>query len=1005
MRKFFSIPVSFWLVFAMLCIVEIRVNGQSQKTITLQGNVLDKKTGAPVEFATIVLSQTEQWAVADKDGKFIIRNIPVGKNTISISCLGYVTDNKEIVLSRDIDNYSVSLLQNDLTLDEVVVTAQDNSGSAATSRTIDKTALEHIQMVNVSDVSSLLPGGSTANPALTASQTLSIRAGSASEGGNASFGTAIEVDGVRINNNASFGNYQIGSGFKGATTNNIASSNVESIEVISGLPSVEYGDMGTGVVKINTKKGVTPWTFNLSTNPTMKQAAISKGFDLGSLRSGAAIGVLNASAEYTRAISDPRSPFTSYTRQGATLSYSNLFSSGIFANSPLRITAGLTGNIGGLDSSADPDSFKDTWTRSSDNALRANLSLNWLLSRSWITNLELNASASYSDKISKVREYDVYTAATVALHGIEEGYFIAEDYETNPNAAINLIPRGTHYNTMVTDDKPLTTKVALKANWARHFGNVNNKVKIGGDWTTDRNFGVGLYSEDMSNAETYRPYPYNLVPTMHNIAAYLEDNAVISIGKSRLNLVAGVRYDNSLIQGSIYDKTSSLSPRFNAKYTIFSPKDRRKNTVKELAIRASWGVAIKQPSYSILYPVPSYRDILCFTPTANSYGAAYPAYYIMPKRIEHNPNLIWQQNRQAEIGIETDIAGYKISITGFYNRTMHAYKLQTGYDVFSYRFTSTKDLATCSIPADNRLFAIDRQTGVVTVSDKTGELDPQTINGTIRHSLNPRTYADNATDPISRYGVEWIVDFKRIKSINTSIRWDGSFYGFRNIDKQSTAYSNYTNLSSDGTPFKYVGYFAGPAAITNGSEVRNLKTNVSINTNIPKVRMILTLRLEAGLLKYSRFLSEGNEGYTRTYALNERDNLLSFSGKDIYSGDLYVVSFPETYSSIDEPNVRKDYLKDLKWAKENDQDMYNDLSRLAYGSNYLYYLNKEYISPYFSANISVTKEIGDFASISFYANNFFNNLGEVHSSKNGYNYSVTNYVPSFFYGLSMRLKF
>ena len=32
-------------------------------------------------------ANTEQWAVADENGKFEIRNIPRGKNTISVSCL------------------------------------------------------------------------------------------------------------------------------------------------------------------------------------------------------------------------------------------------------------------------------------------------------------------------------------------------------------------------------------------------------------------------------------------------------------------------------------------------------------------------------------------------------------------------------------------------------------------------------------------------------------------------------------------------------------------------------------------------------------------------------------------------------------------------------------------------------------------------------------------------------------------------------------------------------
>ena len=99
------------------------------------------------------------------------------------------------------------------------------------------------------------------------------------------------------------------------------------------------------------------------------------------------------------------------------------------------------------------------------------------------------------------------------------------------------------------------------------------------------------------------------------------------------------------------------------------------------------------------------------------------------------------------------------------------------------------------------------------------------------------------------------------------------------------------------------------------------------------------------------------------------------------------------------------FLEKLKWAKENDPDMYSDLSRLVVTSNYLYQFSKDYISPYFSANFSVTKEIGDLASLSFYANNFFNNMGQVWSTKTNTYSSVSQYIPSFYYGLTLRLKF
>ena len=75
-------------------------------------------------------------------------------------------------------------------------------------------------------------------------------------------------------------------------------------------------------------------------------------------------------------------------------------------------------------------------------------------------------------------------------------------------------------------------------------------------------------------------------------------------------------------------------------------------------------------------------------------------------------------------------------------------------------------------------------------------------------------------------------------------------------------------------------------------------------------------------------------------------------------------------------------------------------------SNYNYTLNPNRISAYYSANFSVTKEIGEHISISFYANNFFNNMSKVHSSQTDLDTALfgSGYLPSFYYGLSLRLK-
>ena len=106
---------------------------------------------------------------------------------MTISCLGYVTWSREVQIQKDVLNFSVALSPDNLALEGASVTAKEDGNAATTSRTIDRTALEHVQMMNVADVSSLLPGGATVDPSLTSEKQFNIRAASG-ESGNASFG-------------------------------------------------------------------------------------------------------------------------------------------------------------------------------------------------------------------------------------------------------------------------------------------------------------------------------------------------------------------------------------------------------------------------------------------------------------------------------------------------------------------------------------------------------------------------------------------------------------------------------------------------------------------------------------------------------------------------------------------------------------------------------------------------------------------------------------------------
>ena len=354
--------------------------------IDIAGRVMDARTEAPVAGTVVRLGEDYLWAVTGEDGRFIFSDVQVGRYLVEASCLGYVTAVQEVDAGKDIPELIFRLNESSLALDEVVVTAQKAKDGLSTSHNLGRDALNHLQLSNMTDVAALLPGGKTVNPDLTSENIISLREGG-SDAGNASFGTAVEVDGVRIGGNASFGEPS------GAGTRNVAVENIESIEVITGVPSAEYGDLNSGIVKINTRKGRTPVNVTFTVNPRTYQVAASKGIDLQEGK-----GVLNVSAEYARAVKKLISPYQSYTRSGISFTYSNTF------RKVLRFEAGLTGNLGGMNSKDDPDAFKGEYEKAKDNVIRANTSMTWLLNTPWITNLKLDASLNFNDKLTQAHK-------------------------------------------------------------------------------------------------------------------------------------------------------------------------------------------------------------------------------------------------------------------------------------------------------------------------------------------------------------------------------------------------------------------------------------------------------------------------------------------------------------------------------------------------------------------------------------------------------------------------
>lgn len=279
----------------------------------VNGIVLDAETLEPVIGVTVLdAKRGKALTVTQTDGTFSIpKNNEV---TLKITSVGY----KPLVTALTPDGRY--LLQAEVSqLGEVVVTAQENRGLTTSSR-IEKHAMEHLQPSSFADLLELLPGGRSHDPSLSAPNNIHIReiASGSSNYATSSLGTSFIIDGAPISTNANM-QYLAGAWDLMATTRDntnagvdmrgISTDDIERVEIVRGIPSVEYGDLTSGLVKIERRRGGHDMKFRLKADMGSKLFYAAKDLEWERHKL-----TLNLSADYLDAKADPRNRLENYKR-------------------------------------------------------------------------------------------------------------------------------------------------------------------------------------------------------------------------------------------------------------------------------------------------------------------------------------------------------------------------------------------------------------------------------------------------------------------------------------------------------------------------------------------------------------------------------------------------------------------------------------------------------------------------------------------------------------------
>ena len=230
----------------------------AQGSSSIRGRVFDRKTGDPLPGANVVIQNTSLGAASNLEGKFSIPNVPVGRQVLKASYIGYVSMTAEVTVQRDSAverNFGLSAQA--LTGEEVVVTAQAQGQNAAINQQLASNTITNIVSaarikelpdVNAAESIGRLPGVAI-NRSNGEASTVVIRGLSAKY-------NAVTVNGVNIP--------ATGGDDRSVDLSLISSNILDGIEVKkANTPDMEASALG-GTVNLRLREAPSEPTVNLS---------------------------------------------------------------------------------------------------------------------------------------------------------------------------------------------------------------------------------------------------------------------------------------------------------------------------------------------------------------------------------------------------------------------------------------------------------------------------------------------------------------------------------------------------------------------------------------------------------------------------------------------------------------------------------------------------------------------------------------------------------------------
>lgn len=791
---------------------------QTTDEARLEVTVTDAASGEALGYAVCSLrpkegNGKERAAAADARGVCLLEGLKPGRFELRLLYMGHVFLQGELQLPAGLTRRRIRLDIDPVAIGEVLVTAAESKGPTSSSK-IGREAIAHIQPSSIADLMELIPGGRATDPSFGAPQEIRLREAAPSSSANyatSALGTQIQVDGIPISNDAnlqystSYGSIQEYANVnRGVDTRAISTDDIESVEIVRGIPSVEYGDLTSGLVKVKRREGGRDLTARFKADMSSKLFSVGKGFE----RKGegdAERTTLNINADYLTAASDPRNPRQSYQRLTGSVRFGRHWQ-----GSAYRYSAGgsldYTGSFDNKKSDQDLDNglggpverYKSNYNRTQFAATFAVEARH----RQFFHSLDLTASLSAEfDRIDRWRF-------------VETGSDFAKTWGTEAGEYDAVIIPASYDATLLVDGKPFYGYAKAIAIFNADTERSRNTLRVGADWSMDKNYGRGLVfdvARPFSPQMDSRPRAYDAIPALHKLSFFLEDATTLALGDFRVEATGGVRAASMFnlgrrytIQGKFY-----FDPRANVVVAL----PRFHVAGRNLSLRLGGGVGwhTKFPTMDSLYPDTEYFDF-----TQLNYWPANPALRRINLRLytldPTNYDLRAARNFKWEVRLDAGWNDNQLSVTYFREDMTSGFRTTSDYRSFTFR------------DYDETAIDMEQLDGPPSL-DGIPYTEERRLGGYSRSTNGSRT---------EKSGIEFAFTSQRIRAIATRITVTGAYFR-----------TNYSNMHPEyllptsapgGQTYPYVGYYFS----TDGYLREMCNTNFLLDTQIPRLKLILS---------------------------------------------------------------------------------------------------------------------------------------------------------------------